>query len=70
MNIIRFELEDGDHLPELKKGGKLILFLRRADAGATPVWQTADVWFGAQRASPWMARSLKGLADEEAKEKR
>jgi hypothetical protein len=63
VNIIRFEGDEADRLSELKKGGKCILFLKQA-SGQTPVWQTADFWFGVQRPSPWLARSLKRLADQ------
>jgi hypothetical protein len=69
--IVRFELEEGDGLPDLKKGGKGVLFLKAADGGATPAWRTADVWFGFQRPAPWMVGSLKRLAEEaEAKARR
>ena len=66
VTIVRFELEEGDMLPDLKKGGQGVLFLKAADAGATPAWRTADVWFGFQRPAPWMVRSLKRLAEEAA----
>jgi hypothetical protein len=70
VNIVRFELEEGDRLPELKKGGKCILFLKSASRGEMPPWRTADFWFGVQRPSPWMARSLKRLVEQdEAKAK-
>jgi hypothetical protein len=62
VNIVRFEGDEEDRLPELRKGSKCILFLRSAGGGAMPAWQTADFWFGVQRPSPWMARSLKRLA--------
>jgi hypothetical protein len=66
VNIRRFEMDEADRLPELKKGSKCILFLKRAEGGETPAWKTADFWFGFQRPSPWMARSLKRLAEQEA----
>jgi hypothetical protein len=62
--VTRFELEEGDRLPELKKGCKCILFLRNTGTGDKPRWETADVWFGFQRPSPSMARVLKKLAAE------
>jgi endonuclease YncB( thermonuclease family) len=64
VNIIRFEKDEADKCPEIKKGGKCILFLKKADQGNFPTWQTADFWFGVQRASPWMMRSLVRLAGE------
>jgi hypothetical protein len=59
VTVVRFEAVPEDRTPELKKGGKAILFLK-----ATHV--TADVWFGVQRPSPWMAKSLTRLAAEKA----
>jgi hypothetical protein len=61
VTIIRFESAEEDKLPWLKKGARCILFLKSADP-KTPSWETADVWFGVQPSSPWMARSLKRLA--------
>jgi hypothetical protein len=66
--IIRFENSDADRIPELKQGSRWILFLKSAPRGATPVWETADVWFGVQRPSPWMARSLKRLSGKSESE--
>lgn len=63
VDIIRFEMNDADKCPEIKKGGKCILFVKEVNNG-TPVWKTADFWFGVQRASPWMMRSLARLTDE------
>ncbi|HEV3255428.1 MAG TPA: hypothetical protein VG013_00985 [Gemmataceae bacterium] len=63
VNIIRFESAEEDKLPYLKKGAKCILFLKSADP-KTSSWETADVWFGVQQFSPWMARSLKRLAGQ------
>jgi hypothetical protein len=60
VNIIRFERDEADTLPWLKKGARCILFLKAASG--MPAWQTADVWFGIQPESPWMVRSLKRLA--------
>src|SRR5262249_24329833 len=64
INIVRIELNNENRLPELKKGGKCILFLKKAGVGVEPAWQSADSWFGFQRPSPWMARSLKRLAGQ------
>jgi hypothetical protein len=63
VNIVRFESEPEDRLPELKTGGKCILFLKCNDRQANPSYLTSDMWFGVQRFSPWMARSLKRLAE-------
>jgi hypothetical protein len=71
INIVRFERVNEDRLPELKKGGKCILFLKNARPGEKPAWRTADFWFGFQAPSPWMAKSLKRLAEQdEAQPKR
>lgn len=67
VNVVRFESAPEDHLPVLKKGGKAILFLKCNDRQAKPTYQTADVWFGVQPPSPWMAKSLARLAAEQAK---
>jgi hypothetical protein len=63
--VTRFELDEGDRLPELKKGCKCILFLKNTGSGEKPRLETSDVWFGFQRPSPSMARLLKKLAAEE-----
>jgi hypothetical protein len=70
VNIVRFEQEPEDRLPELKQGGNCILFLKCNDRQATPSYITSDVWFGVQRPSPWMATSLSRLAAEQAKKAR
>src|SRR5262245_57231295 len=62
VTIARFELEEADRLPELKQGSKCILFLKNVGDGKRSTWRTADLWFGVQRPSPAMARSLKRLA--------
>lgn len=63
VNIVRFELNDADRSPLLRKNGHCLLFLKPA-APDTPAWQTADMWFGIQTASPWLTRSLKRVATE------
>jgi hypothetical protein len=63
--ITRFELEEADRLPELKKGCKCILFLRNIGPTDRPMWETSNAWFGFQRPSPTMAKTLKRLASEE-----
>jgi hypothetical protein len=61
------DFEPEDQLPELKKGGKCILFLECHDLKPTPSYITADIWFGVQRPSPWMAKSLARIATEQTK---
>ena len=63
--LVRFEIDPKDKLPFLKQGGECILFLRETP-GSIPHWKTADFWFGAVQYSPWMAHSLKRLAQSEA----
>lgn len=65
VTITRFELHEADRLPELKKGCKCILFLRNVGPNDRPMWETSDAWFGFQRPSPSMAKTLKRLAAEE-----
>ena len=50
--------------PCLKKGGKVILFLRKARQVEPQVWITADMWFGVQPYNSVMEQSLKRLAEE------
>ena len=64
-NMVRFEFEPEDKLPELAKGGRCILFMLCNDRQETPSYLTVDMWFGVQRASPTMAKSLARLAAEE-----
>jgi hypothetical protein len=59
-----FEFEPGDRLAYLRKGAKVILFQKRAEEGAVPLWEGADVWFGIQPYHSTMAMSLKRLAAE------
>ncbi len=61
------DFEPEDRLPELKKGGKCILFLECRDLKPTPSYITADIWFGVQRPSPWMAKSLARIVAEQNK---
>lgn len=69
VNITRFELDEADRNPELKKGCKCILFLKNVGGIETPKWETFDVWFGFQRPSPSMAKTLKRLASEKPAER-
>jgi len=61
------DFEPEDQLPELKKGGKCILFLECHDLKPTPSYITADTWFGVQRPSPWMEKSLARIVTEQSK---
>jgi hypothetical protein len=63
-NAIRFESEPADRRPELKQGGKCILFLTCNDRQPKPTYLTSDVWLGIQPASPAMAAALSRLAKE------
>lgn len=60
-------LDAEEALPELKKGGKCMLFLECYDQEPTPSYITADIWFGVQRPSPGLAKSLSRLATEQKK---
>ena len=62
VEIIRFEMGKQDHDPLIKKASRCILFFgkRRPE---DPTWATVDIWFGVQHPFPWLARSLKRLAD-------
>jgi hypothetical protein len=63
VNIKRFGTDKSDHHPLIKRGSECILFLKKASQSTVPAWVTADFWFGVQPTSPWMARSLKRLAE-------
>lgn len=64
INIIRLERDDADRVGELKKGFQCILFLKNVGSDKTPRWETADVWFGLQRATPTLERSLQRIVSE------
>lgn len=64
VNIVRFEAGDEDKNPLVKPDAKCILFLKSVSQDRR-AWETVDMWFGVQRYYPWMARSLKRLADSE-----
>ncbi len=66
INIQRFEMGKADKNPLISIGVKSILFLKKIDPD-TPSWVTTDFWFGVQRPSPWMARSLKRLSTKPIK---
>jgi hypothetical protein len=58
---VRFEFDETDKHPLIKKGGECILFLKDFPA-AKPSLKTADFWFGVQYPSALMGRSLKRLS--------
>jgi hypothetical protein len=62
VNIVRFEDDEKDRHPLIKKDAECIVFLKKQSEGTIPRWATADFWFGLQYPSPWMAKSLKRLA--------
>ena len=65
VNIIRFERAAGERDPELKKGGVCVLFLKNLGSGEQPRWETADVWFGFQRATLSLVDSLRRVVEDE-----
>jgi hypothetical protein len=67
VNIVRFEFDKEDELPELAKGKKCILFLKQVGEQEKPSFRTADIWFGVQRPSPTLASSLSRLVSQQAK---
>lgn len=62
IQITRFELEKDDRHPELRKGGRCILFLKNEGNVGMPRWTTVEVWFSVQQYTPTMVRELKRLA--------
>jgi hypothetical protein len=65
VNIVRLEREQGDRAPELKKGCVAILFLKTVGDDKNPRWETSDVWFGFQRATPGMRDALRRVVKDE-----
>ena len=65
VNIVRREREQGDRAPELKKGCVSILFLKNVGDDKKPRWETSDVWFGFQRATPGMRDALRRVVEDE-----
>lgn len=60
------DFEPEDPLPDLKNASKCILFLTCYEEKPTPSYSTADAWFGVQRPSSWMAKSLARVVAEQA----
>jgi hypothetical protein len=63
VNIKRFEADKKDHHPLIRKDAECILFLKQTQ-GNIPTLETADFWFGVQHPFPWLAKSLKRLAQK------
>jgi hypothetical protein len=61
INIVRFEMNEKDRNPLIRKDSECIVFLKMQPDGNAPRWETADFWFGIQNPSPWMAKSVKRL---------
>jgi hypothetical protein len=61
VDVIRPELTPEDAFPQLRKGGKYILFLKPVGDWVIPTWEMVDVWFGIQPHSHAMHASLKRL---------
>jgi hypothetical protein len=60
-------LDGEERLPELKKGGKCLLFLKCHNLKPNPSYITADFWFGVQRPNAGLASSLLRLVTEQNK---
>lgn len=58
--IVRIEEERDEELPLLRKGSKCIFFLDKDGA------KTVDVWFGVQRHTTALAKSITRLAKRDA----
>ncbi len=69
VHVSRFELIRQDRHPELKKGGKCILFLTPARRSDVPSWQSTDGWFGVQQDDYTMAADIKKIAGNDDQEK-
>lgn len=65
VTIRRFESGPKDRHPLVEQGAECILFLDDTERGH-PAYVTADFWFGVQRPSASLVRSLKRLTEEQA----
>jgi hypothetical protein len=61
VSTTRIEIDEKDLHPLIKKDAESILFLKNEGTEEKPNWVTADYWFGIQRPSPWMVKSIKRL---------
>lgn len=64
VSIMRFEMDERDQHPLIKKDAVCILFLKKDGEGNASEWTTSDFWFGIQHPSPWMVKSLRRLDRE------
>jgi hypothetical protein len=64
VTVVRFEGNAADALPHLKKGARVVLFLRAQKPGNAPALVTADMWSGVQPHGPWLVRRLTALQRE------
>lgn len=64
---IHILLDGEERPPELKIGGKCLLFLECYHLKPNPSYITADIWFGVQRPNPGLVKSLSRLASEQKK---
>jgi hypothetical protein len=60
-------LEGEERLPELKKGGKCLLFLECHTLKPNPSYITADFWFGVQRPNAGLAKALSRIVADQKK---
>lgn len=60
-------LEGAERLPEMKKGGKCLLFLECHDLKPNPSYITADFYFGVQRTNEGLANALSRIVTEQKK---
>jgi hypothetical protein len=60
-------LEGEDRLPEMKKGGRCLLFLQCHDPKPNPSYITADWWFGVQRPNPALVKTLSRIVADQKK---
>jgi hypothetical protein len=64
---VRILLEGAERLPEMKKAGKCLLFLKCQDLKPNPTYITADFYFGVQRPNQTMANALCRIVTEQKK---
>jgi hypothetical protein len=60
-------LEGKERLPEMKKGGKCLLFLKCHNLRPNPSYITVDYWFGVQRPNARLAKTLCRIVAEQKK---
>src|SRR5262249_30207478 len=62
---VRVLLPGEDRLPELKKGGKCLLFLECYHLLPDPSYITADMWFGVQHPNPGLVKILSRMVADQ-----